>query len=160
MTGGDWPAFVAEVGLDLSPIELRAALQSCALQLPSAADAPLPSPQLAKVWEPEIAEDHAALLPWQVDCLRLDYPIKQLSDLHFLAFFRAEGLQPGGDFLFWYWFTQELKRLLVRDQYLPALIYREPPKPKGTVVFRVVSPPVSRILFGHEGGDFSEYDPR
>ena len=44
VTSGDWPALVAEVGLDLSPIELRAALRSCALQLPSAADAPLPSP--------------------------------------------------------------------------------------------------------------------
>jgi SNF2 family DNA or RNA helicase len=131
VTSGDWPALVAEVGLDLSPIELRAALRSCALQLPSAADAPLPSPQLAKVWEQGIDEDNAALLPWQVDCLRLDYPIKQLSDLHFLAFYRSEGLQTGGDFLFWYWFTQELKRLLVRDQYFPALIYREPPKRKG-----------------------------
>jgi len=131
VTSDDWPAFMAEVGLDLSPIELRTALRSCALQLPSAADAPLPSPQLAKAWEQEIDEDHAALRPWQVDCLRLDYPIKQLNDLHFLAFYRAEGIQSGSDFLFWYWFTQELKRLLVRDQYLPALIYREPPKPKG-----------------------------
>jgi hypothetical protein len=32
---------------------------------------------------------------------------------------------------FGYWFTQELKCLLVRDQHLPALVYRQPPTPKG-----------------------------
>ena len=61
----------------------------------------------------------------------LERPIKQLSDLHYLAAFGGDDLEPGGDFLFWYWFTQSLKQRLLRDQYLPALRYRQPPKPKG-----------------------------
>ena len=71
------------------------------------------------------------LKPWRVESHLLEHPIKQLGDIHFLARYRSEDIQPGNDFLFWYWFTQELKRLLVRDQYLPALLYRQPPTPKG-----------------------------
>ena len=68
---------------------------------------------------------------WEVDSIPLERPIKQLSDLHYLAAFGGDDLEPGGDFLFWYWFTQALKQRLLRDQYLPALRYRQPPKPKG-----------------------------
>jgi hypothetical protein len=68
---------------------------------------------------------------WEVDTVPLERPIKQLSDLHYLAAFGGDDLEPGGDFLFWYWFTQSLKQRLLRDQYLPALRYRQPPKPKG-----------------------------
>jgi len=126
-----WPGFLEALGAKPTAPELRVALERCSIQLPSTAEAPLPSPQLGKYW-PEASEQAPATLePWQVDCYRLAHPVKQLSDLHFLAFYRAEGVEPGSDFLFWYWFTQELKRLLVRDQYLPALIYRQPPTPKG-----------------------------
>jgi SNF2 family DNA or RNA helicase len=126
-----WSAFVDGLGAKPSALQLRDVLGPCTIHLPSAPDAPLPSPQMAKYWPEAIDEVPMALRPWHVDCQRLDHPIRQLSELHFLSFYRAEDVQPGSDFLFWYWFTQGLKRLLVRDQYLPALILRQPPRPKG-----------------------------
>ena len=119
-----WSAFVDGLGAKPSALQLRDVLGPCTIHLPSAPDAPLPSPQMAKYWPEAIDEAPMALRPWHVDCQRLDHPIRQLSELHFLSFYRAEDVQPGSDFLFWYWFTQGLKRLLMRDQYLPALILR------------------------------------
>ena len=124
-----WPPFLETLGVQA--VAARYAEESCTLQLPSTADGPVPSPQLAKYWPEAVDETRTTLRPWQVDCQRLSHPVKELSDLHFLAFYRGEDVQPGSDFLFWYWFTQELKRLLVREQYLPALVYRQPPPPKG-----------------------------
>jgi SNF2 family DNA or RNA helicase len=127
----DWPSLLETLGVQPMAAALRDRIEPCRIPLPSAADGPLPSPQLAKYWPVEIEEKPAELGSWEVDCWRPAHPVKQLSDIHFLAFYRAQDVQPGSDFLFWYWFTQGLKRLLVRDQYLPALIYRQPPKPKG-----------------------------
>ena len=126
-----WPGMLESLGWKPSRPQSRDTLQRVTLQLPSSTDVPLPSPELAKVWPEDIDTSATELRPWQVDTQRLDQPIKQLSDVHFLAIYQAEDIQPGGDFLFWYWFTQELKRLLLRDQYLPALVYRSTPKTKG-----------------------------
>jgi SNF2 family DNA or RNA helicase len=125
-----WPAFLKALGAKPSTLQLGDALAVCTLHLPSTPEAPLPSPQLAKHWPDAVNDAETALSPWRVDCQRLDHPVRQLSELHFLAFYQAEGVQPGSDFLFWYWFTQGLKRLLVRDQYLPTLIPYQPPRPK------------------------------
>ncbi|WPL15939.1 ATP-dependent helicase HepA [Thiorhodovibrio winogradskyi] len=133
-----WSELLEE--LSLTPKSARAAkapLTTQRIWLPSAAGAPLPSPQLAKSWPEPLesdageSKDAVELKPWEVDGFQLEYPIKQLADIHFLAFYQAEGLEPGSDFLFWYWLTQNLKRLLMRDRYLPALVYRQPPTPKG-----------------------------
>ena len=43
----DWPALLDLLGIAGVP---PAAIETCPVQLPSAADAPLPSPQLAKYW--------------------------------------------------------------------------------------------------------------
>ncbi len=131
LPGEAWPAFLEALGLKPAEARSRDARETCRIQLPSGTDAPLPSPRMAKYWTQAFDEAQATLRYWKVDCHRLDNPIKQLSDLHFLAFQHAEEVQPGSDFLFWYWFTQEFKRLLVRDQYLPALVYHQPPRPKG-----------------------------
>jgi SNF2 family DNA or RNA helicase len=131
LPGGDWPALLEGLGVKPPARQMRAVLESCTIQLPSAEKAPLPSPPLARYWPEALDETRTTLESWRVDCYRLDHPVKQLSEIHFLSFYRAEGVQPGGDFLFWYWLTQQLKRLLARDQYLPALIYRQPPRPKG-----------------------------
>lgn len=125
-----WPALLGELGIAPPPQRLKTLLAPRTLWLPSSADNPLPSPQLAKYEADGIQADQVGLHPWDVACYALDQPIKQLSDIHFLAFYQAEDLEPGSDFLFWYWLTQGLKRLVVRDQYLPALIYRQPPAPK------------------------------
>ena len=131
LPGEAWPAFLEALGAKPFASQLGDAPDSCTIHLASAPDDPLPSPQLAKYWPEAVDEAQTTLQPWRVDCQRLDHPVKQLSEIHFLSFYRAEDIQPGSDFLFWYWFTQGLKRLLVRDQYLPALICHQPPKPKG-----------------------------
>ncbi|MCG6941349.1 MAG: DEAD/DEAH box helicase, partial [Thiohalocapsa sp.] len=131
LRGEAWSAFLEGLGAKPTGLQLRDVLDSREIHLPSASDAPLPSPQLAKHWPEAIDEGSTAPRPWRVDCQRLEHPVRQLSELHFLSFYRADDVQPGNDFLFWYWFTQGLKRLLVRDQYLPALILRQPPRPKG-----------------------------
>jgi len=126
----EFPQFFDALGLKPTARHLKSMLETCRLQLPSAAGTPLPSPQLAKFLPDEVDETKATLESWQVDCLHLEYPVKQLSELHFRAFYSADDVHSGGDFLFWYWFTQGLKRLVVRDQYIPALVYRQPPKEK------------------------------
>ncbi len=131
LTRANWPTLVEVLGAQTIVSPLDDALVSGTLRLPGTAELPLPSPSLARYWPDDGTDAPVTFQRWQVDCLRLDRPIKQLSDLHFLAFHRAGEVQPGGDFLFWYWFTQELKRLLVRDQYLPALVVRQPVRPKG-----------------------------
>jgi SNF2 family DNA or RNA helicase len=135
LPGRSWFGLLDELGLvPKKSAPGKAMLTAQRLWLPSASGAPLPSPQLAKSW-PEPLEVEAAesveLQPWEVESYRLERPIKQLADIHFLAFYQAEDVEPGGDFLFWYWLTQNLKRLLMRDRYLPALVYRQPPPPKG-----------------------------
>ncbi|MCU0835490.1 MAG: hypothetical protein MUC77_13845 [Chromatiaceae bacterium] len=126
-----WPAFLEALGATSAVAPLPAGQVTCTLHLPSGAHTPLPSPPLAKYWPQAIEETPAALRPWQVDCQRLAHPIRALAELHFLAAYRAEDVEAGGDFLFWCWFTQGLKRLLVREQYLPALVYRQPPHTQG-----------------------------
>jgi SNF2 family DNA or RNA helicase len=126
-----WAALLEALGAKPSAFPLRDASDVCTIHLPSTPDAPLPSPQLAKSWPEAVDEAQTTLRPWRVDCQRLDHPVRQLSEIHYLSLYRAEDVQPGSDFLFWYWFTQGLKRLLARDQYLPTLIYHQPPRPKG-----------------------------
>ncbi|MBG1260840.1 ATP-dependent helicase, partial [Nostoc sp. BAE] len=61
--------------------------------------------------------------------------IKLLKDIHFLAIYNAEKFQIGSDLLFWYHYTQSFKQVILKDQFIPALKYRqlssENPKKKG-----------------------------
>jgi SNF2 family DNA or RNA helicase len=93
--------------------------------LPSVDRAPLPSPELTSYLDETPPEEDAALAPWQVDGFRLDDPIRQINDIHFLAFCQASDVLAGGDFLFWYYFTQSLKQVILKDHYIPALVCRQ-----------------------------------
>jgi SNF2 family DNA or RNA helicase len=117
-----WPEFLGELGLPVSAATKNNIVPH-ALWLPSTENGPLPSPEL----EPA-ADELDTIAGWQVDCYVLAQPIKQFSDFHFLAAYQAQDVRPGTDFLFWFWFTQSLKSLLLRDHYIPALSYRELPK--------------------------------
>src|SRR5919198_6588668 len=91
--------------------------------LPSAAGAPLPSFELLRYVDEE-APAEFELAPWQVCCYRVPQVIPALSDIHFIAFHAAEEFQLGADLLFWYQFTQALKGIIAKDEYIPALKYR------------------------------------
>ena len=66
---------------------------------------------------------------WQVETFALEAPLRQFRELRFLTDDAFGDLRAGADLLFWYGFTQQLKQLLLQDQYLPGLRYRQPPKP-------------------------------
>lgn len=91
------------------------------LLLPTAGGKPLPSPerQAADVTEKITLQD------WQVYGFPLDAPLKTINNIHYLCCYQASQSRCGSDFLFWYYFSQSLKNLLAKDQYLPLLISRK-----------------------------------
>ena len=106
--------------------------------LPSQGNRPLPSLELARYLEQEIPEAFD-LQYWQVDCYAVKTPIKisgfhhelvsniikLLNELHFIAINNLAEVQLGADLLFWYHYTHAFKQIILRDQYIPALKYRE-----------------------------------
>jgi SNF2 family DNA or RNA helicase len=107
--------------------------------LPTADNQPLPSPELTKYLEVEIPEEYDGFEYWQIDCYeavissktnssrtsKVTNVIKQLSDIHFLALYNPAEIQLGSDLLFWYHYTQAFKQVIFKDQYIPALKYRQ-----------------------------------
>jgi len=106
--------------------------------LPSSGDRPLPSLELARYLEQDIPETFE-LQYWQVDCYAVKTWIKTsgvhfdlvtnvvklLNELHFIATNNLAEVQLGAELLFWYHYTQAFKQVIVKDQYIPALKYRE-----------------------------------
>jgi len=119
-------AFLTEkLGLvETLPGTLQRVLTNKYFLLPSADGKPLPSYELLHYIEEDTLGE-TELVPWQVCCCPVATPIATLNDIHFLAVQGAEDFQLGRDFLFWRQFTQELKGILVRDQYIPAITYRQ-----------------------------------
>ena len=70
-----WPALLEALGLASMASAGGDASMTCTLQLPSAAEAPLPSPTLARYWPADVDASLAATRPWRVDSLRLERPI-------------------------------------------------------------------------------------
>jgi SNF2 family DNA or RNA helicase len=106
--------------------------------LPTVENKPLPSLELSRYLELELPEQFTWQY-WQVDCYptvamtkvstkhreRVNAVVSLLNDLHFMALHGLSEVQLGADLLFWFHFTQALKRLIFKDQYIPAWKYRE-----------------------------------
>jgi hypothetical protein len=102
--------------------------------LPTVDQQPLPSLELSRYLEEELPETFDWKY-WQVDCYptiastksggSVNSVVTLLNDLHFLALHNLAEIQLGSDLLFWFHYTQALKRLIFKDQYIPALKYRE-----------------------------------
>lgn len=113
--------------------------------LPSSDERPLPSLELARYLEQDIPETFD-LQYWQVDCYAaktwikisgfhfelVTNVVKLLNELHFIAINNLAEVQLGADLLFWYHYTQAFKQVILKDQYIPALKYREISNPKPT----------------------------
>ncbi|PZU93579.1 MAG: ATP-dependent helicase, partial [Leptolyngbya sp.] len=95
--------------------------------LPTVEGQPLPSLELSRYLEVDIP-DSFDWQYWQVDCFQLPVlanVISLLNNLHFLAVYNLAEVQLGADLLFWYHYTQAFKQVILRDQYIPALKYRQ-----------------------------------
>ena len=101
--------------------------------LPTAAGKPSPSFELLRYVDEEEPMEFD-LAPWQVYCYQVPDIITALNDIHFIALNAAEDFQLGADLLFWHQYSQALKSIIAKDQYIPALKYRAisstPPKGK------------------------------
>jgi SNF2 family DNA or RNA helicase len=91
--------------------------------LPSAANKPLPSFELLRYVDEEMPAQFD-LAPWQICCYPISNIITTLGNIHFMALHAAEDFQLGADLLFWYQYIQELKGIIAKDQYIPALKYQ------------------------------------
>ena len=55
---------------------------------------------------------------------RITDVITALNDIHFIALNAAEDFQLGADILFWHQYSQAIKSIIAKDQYIPALKYQ------------------------------------
>ena len=94
------------------------------LRLPTYRNQPLPSPELEYV----DVDGALTLQAWQVHAYLLREPLKMINNIHFLCCFQARNSRIGSDFLFWYYFSQSLKEIFARDQYIPLLLSRRADK--------------------------------
>ncbi|HEY6411262.1 MAG TPA: SNF2 helicase-associated domain-containing protein, partial [Ktedonobacteraceae bacterium] len=92
--------------------------------LPTAAGKPTPSFELLRYVDEEEPLEFE-LAPWQVSCYQAPDIITALNDIHFIALNAAEDFQLGADLFFWHQYSQALKSIIAKDQYIPALKYRE-----------------------------------
>ncbi len=109
--------------------------------LPTVDNQPLPSLELSRYLEEELPESFEFQY-WQIDCYRtvtsnktgglVNNVVSQIDDLHFMALHNLADIQLGADLLFWFHYTQALKRIIFKDQYIPALTYRELVSPKAS----------------------------
>ncbi|WP_245619731.1 DEAD/DEAH box helicase [Methylomicrobium agile] len=94
--------------------------------LPSFQGNPLPCPELSTHLDAEAYAWHEAEIEiWPIRCFCFNNrAINLINDIHFRLIFQGEDFKAGSDFLFWYYFTQSLRGILLKDQYIPALRYR------------------------------------
>ena len=128
-----------ELGLKENTLLLQERISPKYFALPTANNQPLPSPELTKYLEVEAAAEYEDFQYWKIDCYKTVTPtktdsshiatavniIKFLNDIHFLALYNLGEFQLGSDLLFWYHYTQAFKPIIFKDQYIPALKYRQ-----------------------------------
>ncbi|NJL86097.1 MAG: DEAD/DEAH box helicase [Leptolyngbyaceae cyanobacterium SM1_1_3] len=124
------------VELDINPSgrkKLEELITTRYFLLPTAEGAPLPSLELSRYLETDMPEAFDWQF-WQVDCYpaiaysgyaSVSNAIRLLSDLHFIALYNLADVQLGSDLLFWYYYSQVFKQVILKDQYIPALKYRQ-----------------------------------
>ncbi len=89
------------------------------ITLPGDQNRPLPCPEPGM----DNTDDEVRLTGWQVHCYPIQYPLKEINNIHFLSCYQAAtNTRIGPDFLFWYYFSQSLKEILYKDRYVVALI--------------------------------------
>jgi SNF2 family DNA or RNA helicase len=107
------------------------------IALPTSNHRPLPAPELARYLELELPDRYDEICHWRVNCYEvgelgdeswLERPcpiVLLLQELQLLAMENARELQLGTDLQFWYHYSQACKAAIYKDQYIPALKYRQ-----------------------------------
>ena len=128
-----------ELGIKPPPYsQLAESIETKYFLLPTADSQPLPSLEISRYLETELPEEFDFQY-WQVDCYlatasvktssynysQVNNAIKLLNDLHFLTINNIAEVQLGSDLLFWYYYTQAFKQIILKDQYIPSLKYQE-----------------------------------
>src|SRR5436853_4797701 len=108
---------------EFAPGALARTLSTKYFLLPTSAGKPAPCFELLRYVDEEEPIEFA-LAPWQVSCYQVTDIIATLNDIHFIALHAAEDFQLGADLLFWYQYSQAIKGIIAKDQYIPALKYR------------------------------------
>ena len=129
LTGSNLATLLAELGLKPAARQSIAdSIRPYRFLLPTADGAPLPSLELSRYLEQEPPEtiDYQV---WDIDGYAISalQTLNLLNELHFIALYNLADVQLGADLLFWYHYTQSLKQVLQRDQYIPAMRYRTVP---------------------------------
>ena len=118
-------------------------IEPCYFLLPTVEYSPLPSLELSRYLEISLPEAFEFEY-WEVDAYPVECatPSKNkmgvmgivplLNELHFLALHSSSELQLGSDLLFWFHFTQALKRIIFKDHYIPSIKYRLLSSPEKT----------------------------
>jgi SNF2 family DNA or RNA helicase len=140
LTKGGLETFLIEaLGIQEPAVKLQERISPKYFVLPTSRGFPLPSPELTKYLEEEIPAEYDEFKYWQVDCYELITTskidnfktpkainaIKLINDIHFLALYNSQEIQLGSDLLFWYHYTQAFKQVILKDQYIPSLKYRQ-----------------------------------
>ncbi len=124
-------------------------LISHTLLLPSGDGAPLPCPELQGLLPAEDAEQTITLTAWQLDAVPLPLPLQSINQIHFLASYQLSDTRLGSDFLFWYYFSQSIKGVINKDQYLPGLLRSKGTRGSAAPLYRtwqIVSPGYETLL--------------
>ena len=110
-------------------------IEPCYFLLPTVDSAPLPSLELSRYLEIALP-DRFGFEYWEVEGYPIDCAmpansrsgtmgiVPLLNELHFSTLHSLSEQQLGSDLLFWFHFTQALKRIVFKDHYIPALKYR------------------------------------
>lgn len=138
----DLEAFLVQ-GLGIKNLQSDAIVPKYFL-LPTVKERPLPSIELSRYLEIDNPSEFTWQY-WEIDCYLttasvkvsgysyalVNNVIKLLNDIHFIAINSANEIQLGADLLFWYYYTQTFKQIILKDQYIPALKYYKSKKNKG-----------------------------
>jgi hypothetical protein len=123
LVGPDLERFLAE-RLTLSKLYGPRLAQRFVVQyllLPTHDGAPLPSYEMAPYVDVELPDDWE-MASWQIQCFPAGHGvIPFLNTVHFAAMQGASDFQLGSDFVFWWQVSQEIRRLIATDRYLPSL---------------------------------------
>lgn len=114
--------------------------------LPSSNHGPLPSPELSHFLGTLPPTTHQ-WTQWPIDCISPNNPLSFLKEVHFLTQSASNEVRLGGDLEFWYDFCQGFKTIVLKDQYIPAMVAQKTDhKPMFFPSWQIVSPDFEKLV--------------